>query len=189
MPWWIVSVSSGKEAPACAALARKGYPDAWYPKRKIDTRPRSKTARVKAARQRAGMPAPPPRYIERAWVPGYVFVDAPAIECHRINGMHGRLHMRVLSPGGEPYRLEDADMARMRDVPKRVREMVHAVAAAERAARAQVEPREGEPAKIVEGPFSGVSGPVTAMRGDEVRIEGAGSLPVWVPKEYAERVA
>jgi transcription antitermination factor NusG len=178
MHWYIIEVTSTKEAAACAILRRLGYRETFYPQRKVDARPRGK---AKRAASRA------PRWAYRAWVPGYVFLCADRIETHRITGSHGRVHMRVLCPGGEPYRVTDEDMARMKDVPKRVRALIDAVRRREREEWERRRPQVGALAKLVSGPLSGSEGVVREITGDQVRLE-VGPLVVTAQATDAERV-
>ena len=188
MAWHIVQCTSGKESASCAIMGRKfRLRETWYPYERVDNRPKKKINRSKVSKA--------PRYVDRAIVHGYLFVHSEErLPCHLINGTHGRLWLRVLSPGGVPYIVPDRQMAAMAKVPDRVKALIEEVEALERsareaeeAARALVEPIEGMPAKIVQGPFEGVTGTVTAKRRGEVQIDAA--VPLWVPETYAERVA
>lgn len=173
--WHIIEVTSTYESAACAILDWLGYPETFYPQRKVVNRPRRRATR------------PGPRYRYRAWVPGYVFLCAEHVACHIINGQHGRVHMRVLSPGGVPYRLTDEDMARMADVPQRVQALVDEARAREAAERAARRPVEGEPARIISGPFAGATGVVEAISGGVVQVL-VGAVPVRAEIDRAERI-
>ena len=68
--WFIIGVTSGKELPACALLARKlGLVETFFPTKRVELGP--------AKRRRLAETAP--RYVTRAWVPGYVFAYAPSL--------------------------------------------------------------------------------------------------------------
>ncbi len=169
--WHILEVTSTKESAVCQILQnRLGAVETFFPQRRVQIRHRRGT-----------------RYVWRAYVPGYVFARFGDLQLHRVNGTHGRLSMRVMCPGGQPYRVTDEDLADMADVPKRVREAIAAVRAREAAERAAKAPQVGSPATVLDGPLAGLCGPVTAIRGDVVSIEGP-TATVAVAAENVERV-
>jgi transcription antitermination factor NusG len=127
--------------------------------------------------------------VERAWVPGYLFIPTEEISCHIINGHHGQLWFRVLAPGGTPYRVKDEDMARMRDVPSRVKDLVDEAKRQEYEAWQAVRPVIGEIARVTRGTFAGTRGVVKAIHGGEVAIDTNGPIKaIKVPESIAERV-
>ena len=179
MAWWIIECTSTKEQASCEVLQRLGYEETFYPQKRVNNLPKAKRARAASKA---------PRYVWRAWVPGYVFACAERITPHIINKTHGRLSLRVLSPGGIPYEVTDEDMARMADVPKRVRDLIEDVKRQEREAWLAKRPEIGKPAVITVGALQGQSGPVTDRREGEVQVE-VGPIKAWVREEYAEKVA
>lgn len=180
MTWHIIQCPSGKERDTEAILARLGYEDTFYPKRTVDARPRGKALRGKHQG---------PNTVQRAWVTGYVFVDAGFIECHRINRTHGKITLRVLSPGGVPYKVTDEQMARMRDVPQRVKDLIDQVRREERAAWEAKRPMMGQPAIVVDGTFKDKQGEVVHMQGDTVKLDLGMFLGlVTIPAMQVERV-
>lgn len=176
--WMIVECTSTKERASCMVLERLGYEETFYPKRWVDQRPRGKKARAKSNK---------PNWVERAWVPGYLFLCAESVAVHRINGSHGKLHMRILSPGGVPYEVSDEDMARMQDVPERVKALIEDAKAAEREAWERVRPQVGKLAKLVAGPFVDQKGMVQYIDGDDLKI-AVGGFIVTARAQDAERV-
>lgn len=189
--WYIIGCPSLKEVAAEAILHRLGYEETFYPKRWVDARPRGKAKRSTDDKKNR---------VQRAWVPGYVFLCSSHIEAWRITGTHGKVSLRVLAPGGVPYTVTDKDMALMKDVPSRIKDLAAAAEAAERAARLAKRPVVEERAQIKEGPFSGRSGLAISIFTKidagksvemvEIEIEtDIGSMPVRVPVAYAERVA
>lgn len=174
--WRLVTCPGGKEAAAVQILARLGYPETFYPVRLVDARPRSKRARATCAA---------PRRIERAWVPGYVFVRCRSIDMFRVCRVHGRIPLRVIAPRGVPYRVTDAEMADMAQVPDRVRHLVEAAKAAEAAAWVARQPVVGREARITRGPFIGRQGVVVCVEGDACTLDLG--LPITVPLMWAER--
>lgn len=177
MTWCIVQVTSGREEAAGAILDRLGYPGAWYPTRKVQATSRLRQKRATTA----------PRYVQRAWVPGYLFLPTTTPEHHVINGTHGRLWMRLITPGGEVYRVQDRDMARMQDVPKRVQELVDEARRKEQEAWQAVCPEVGKRAKLVSGPFMGAQGVVISITDGEVVLDCG--VPIRAPLENAQKVA
>lgn len=176
--WFIVETTSTKEKASCLVLERLGYSETFFPKRWVDGRPKGKKARAKSNK---------PNWVERAWVSGYVFVCAEHIAVHRINGSHGKLHMRIVSPGGVPYEVSDEDMAQMQDVPQRVKALVEEARQAEIDAWKRVQPQVGKLAKLVAGPFAGHEGIVREIEGDTLQIE-VGAFPVTARAKDAQRV-
>lgn len=183
MTWHILSVTGGKELAACAALARYGYTETWYPTRVIDARPRAKVAR--------SMPGTKRRRTV-AHVPGYVFLflrPGQPLWCHVINGHEGGVFMRVLSPGGVPYEVRDADMARMKQVPDRIRQLVEEVRERERQEAEAKRPRVGQIATVTEpGAFAGWRGTVLEITASGIRLD-CDLGRITVPHDGAERVA
>lgn len=178
--WHIIQVKGGMEDNAEARLEALGYPETFCPRKDVDLRPRGKIARARGAK---------PKWGKRPYVAGYVFVCTPDIRAHVINeDRHGRLWMRVLSPGGVPYVVTDKQMARMRDVPERIKQLVDEVKRQELEARAARRPQVGGKAQIIEGPFAGMPGTVHSITGDSVTIT-IGSQPVTTTMDNAEKVA
>lgn len=161
--WHIIECTRGRENACALVLARLGYPGAWFPTKTVNA-PTRRTARrtnIKAKR------------VQRAWVLGYLFLPADGVDCYRINAPHGKLWLRVLAPGGVAYRVTDEDMARMRDVPKRIMETI------EEAKRQEVEALKavttpGRQVRIIVGPLEGSAGEVIEARPDGVSV----ALPV-----------
>lgn len=175
--WYIVQCESNLEGRCVGLLAWLGYPGGWYPyeEREVPSRLRS------AARK---------RYHRYAIVPGYVFFPANHVRVHRINDLDRRPAMRVLCPGGEPYKVKAEDMARMKQVPDQVRDLVENM---ERLLREEMEakmPKVGETAHVSKGVFEGWRGIVQAVEGDIVSVDIGGMFgPVKLPVREVERVA
>ena len=176
--WRIIQCTSGKEDASEAILARLGYPETFHPRRRVDLRPRSKARR--SAHQG-------PIWGYRAWVPGYTFVRCEAIACHRVTGPHGRIHLRVLAPGGVPYTVTDQQMAQMRDVPKRVKELIEEAKQAEREAWERVRPRVGHKGKVMTGPFEGEECLVLALTPLEAKVQ-VGAMRLTCPAMDVQRL-
>lgn len=180
--WYIIECTSTKEQAACDILERMGYDETFFPRRKMNVRPRGKMARA----SRKG-----PVWEYRAWVYGYVFVCChPAdIEPYKINTVHehrDKIRLRVVAPGGVPYQITDEDMARMKDVPARVQNLIQDAKAKERAEWEAKRPVVGVRAIITGGSFSGQFGTVMDVTDGMVKID-LGLVPVKVPEQMAER--
>lgn len=154
--WFIIEVTSTKEDAACLVLERLGYDETFYPTKRVDLRKRFSKSRTNG-----------PVWGRRAWVPGYVFVRSEKISVYWINRTHGHLSMRVLSPGGDPYRVSDEDMARMADVPKRVAALIEDVKRKEREEWERVRPEVGRLARLISGPLEGQVGIVVHLEPED----------------------
>lgn len=176
--WRLVTCPGGKEEAAAQILARLGYSETFYPWREVDARPRSK-------RNRATCTAP--RRVRRAWVPGYVFVRCDWLDMFTVCRTHGTVTLRVIAPGGVPYRVTDEQMAHMAQVPDRVRELVEAARAAERAAWEAKRPVVGAPGRVTQGAFRGRVATVSRIEGGKCTLDL--DLPVSVPEIWVERAA
>ena len=78
-------------------------------------------------------------------------------------------------------------MARMQDVPQRVKSLIDDAMRAEREAWERVRPQVGKLAKLVAGPFAGHEGVVKHIEGDALQIV-VGAFPVTARVQDAQRV-
>lgn len=176
--WHIIECTRGRESACALVLERLGYPGAWYPQKTVSVPPR-RTARRSGIKEKR---------VQRAWVNGYLFVPADEVSCYHVNGWHGQLWFRVLAPGGEAYRVKDEDMARMRDVPKRIAETIQEAKRLEQEAKEAVR-RIGAKVKIIDGPFEGQVGTVDEARTDGVRVSIPDLWKVVVSEDYLQLIA
>lgn len=171
--WHIIRCTSGQEGRAERYLERMGYPHGWHPVRKVRLS-EAVYKRLIRAWEKLGTKAAsrkPERHRTQPFVHGYVFLPAETVSPFQINGHHPGVWMEVLAVDGAPYRLTDTDMAKMKDVPDRVQEIV---AEAERAARAAWEakrPKVGLKARITAGVFAGSEGEVISITHGQAEID------------------
>lgn len=190
--WRIVRCTSGQEGRAERYLERMGYPHGWHPIRKVRIS-EAVYQRLLSGWKRLGKKATsrkPDRYRKKPYVHGYVFIPAEKIEPYRINGHHPGFWMEVLCVDGRPYELTDANMAQMKEVPDRVKELVEAAERAAHAAWLAKRPVVGGTAKITSGAFEGKSGQVVSINQGQVQIDvGALLGMIKVDETKVERVA
>lgn len=179
----MVECTRGRERVCVARLDLFRYFGGWYPTKKVDTRP--------AAQKRKANPRKKPRHRVIALVPGYIFLkaDDPLALRDVLEAYTGTLWMRLLIIGGTPVALTDDDMAQMKQVPRRVAQLVEDVKRRQREEWEAKRPKIGMPAKITDGALSGASGVVKDIRNGTVRLDLALMGFVTVPEEKAERVA
>lgn len=190
--WRIIRCTSGQERRAERHLERMGYPHGWHPVEKIRIREAVYQRMVRAAKKLPSWTGKKPeRFKIRPFIHGYVFVPADDIDTHRIKGQHTpQLWMDVVCVDDKPYSLTNADMAAMKQVPERLKQMLDEI---ERKAREEWEakrPQVGKTAKIVDGVFQGNDGKVTSVSPGYVEVDiGALIGRVKVPEQMVERVA
>ena len=188
--WCIIRCTSGKEAIAEALLDRMGYPGGWHPVEKVRMSEAVYQRRLRAAKMLPGWAQikTPKRYTIRPVVTGYVFLPAPSMQVHQINGNHPSVWMGVLCVNGAPYRLTDTTMAKMRQTPERIKQLVDDARKAEQEAWEAKRPQVGGKAIVTAGMFEGNEGTVISV-GDDVELDvGAFLGYVKVPQSHVERV-
>lgn len=192
MSWFIIRCTSGQEGKAERYLERMGYPHAWHPKQK---RRLSEAVYQRLLRAAKKLPnwarsKPPSRHKVIPYVYGYVFLPTDDIEPHRINGHHSpQVWMEVLCVNGNPYRLRDEDMTRMRDIPDTLKALIDE---AERKAYEEWQAKRpviGGRAKVISGIFEGYEAVVTEIRAGEVVMDLTTVGPVKLPETTVEKVA
>lgn len=191
--WHIIRCTSGQEGRAERYLEQMGYPHGWHP---TDKKRLSEAVYARLLRSWNNLPKfaksnKPKRYTTVPYVYGYVFVPTDEIDVHRVNGHHPRVWMGVLCVDGAPYRLTDAQMAEMKSVPARVKELLDEAERAEREAWEAKRPVPGQQGRVVQGPFEGVTADVDCVTAEgEVKFKGTGLLAaLTIPQEHVERVA
>ena len=179
--WHVIECTRGRETACAALLDRFGYPDGWWPTKRIDTR----SAAEKKRNRRV------PRYREIALVPGYIFIPHAQVAYHVINEHRGQLWLRVFAIGSKPVKLTDKQMSEMTQIPTRIKALMDDLERERREAMLARMPVEGGKARIISGPFEGFMGKVCAVKADSVNLDLESSIlgNVTVPLEFAERVA
>ena len=190
--WYIIRCTSGQEGRAERYLERMGYPHGWHPtqKRRLSEAVYQRLMRAHSKLPSFAKSKKPSRYKIAPYVYGYVIVPAEDMEVHRVNGHHPQVWMGVLCVNGSPYRLTDAQMAEMRSVPERVRQLLDEAEKAAREGWEAKRPVVGGKARVMQGSFQGASGTVEVIERGHVRFDDAGMFGrMRFPQEHVERVA
>lgn len=190
--WHIIRCTSGQEGRAERYLERMGYPHGWHPTEKVRLS-ESVYQRICQAAKRTGMwvkGKPPKRYKVRPFVHGYVFLPSDTVDIDRIKRNPFGAWMEVLVINDEPYRLTDAKMADMKQVPERVKALLDDAERKEREAWEAKRPVVGEAAKVLGGAFEGHIASVVSISNGEVTFDGVGPFgQVKVAEKLVERAA
>lgn len=192
-PWVIIRCTSGQEGKAERYLERLGYPHGWHPteRKRISEKIYQRMLAASKKLPSWAQSRTPKRYKVKPIVTGYVFLPAPEIAVHQINGHHtSNLWMEVLCVNGTPYRLSDETMSAMRDIPKQLRDLLDQAQAEQRAAWEAKRPIVGQEACVMGGPFQGNCGMVESAGDGTVKLDiGALLGSITVPAEMVERAA
>lgn len=147
--WFIMLSSPGSEKKLAEKLRRQGALDVWRP---VDQKWRV----AKGSRDKVPY--------EVSVAPGYVFmlVDKHP-QWHVIRQKCQGLARGVVVRDGQPHRVSSQDLAEMAQCPDRIEDMRQAAEAQRAAERAAKAPRQGDTAKIMEGPLAGFSVPIETI--------------------------
>jgi len=183
---------SGQEGKAEQYLERLGYPHGWHPTQK-ERLSESIYQRLCAAMRGTNAWSKgqrPKRYKIKPMVHGYVLLPASDIDPARIKYSPFACWMEVLCIGETPYVIPPEQMAKMRQMPDRLREVFEEAERLAEEARRAVMPIVGQPAVVIHGPFQDQKGIVTSIESGRVEIDLGQTIgPVWVRTAYAQRVA
>jgi transcription antitermination factor NusG len=165
--WYVLRSTPQKEVAACARLINLGVAEAWYPVEDVWRQKRGSLVPVKMQRRIA------PGYIFTAWT------HEP--RWHLLRDRTRGAVASVVSLGDVPWCVPETAMAKMAKVPERIEAMRRDAEARFLAERAAREPRPGEPARLLSGPFTGEVVLVERVRGDRAEwslgvIRGSASV-------------
>lgn len=174
--WYIVRCMSGQEGKAERILERLGYPYGWHPTESVRVSPRIyqralsawKVARGGKTGSKAEMPK---KFRVKPLIHGYVLLPAVAIDVIRIKNNPFSLWLEVLCVGDAPYTIPQKQMAQMRQMPDRLREVFEEAERIAEQARIEALPVIGQEAIVTAGALQGYKGQVAAMEGSRVEID------------------
>lgn len=190
--WHIIRCTSGQEGRAERYLERLGYPHGWHPVEKVRLSEKIYQRMLQAAKSAGDLARgkKPKRYKVRPYVHGYVFLPTDEVNIDKIKRNHFGAWMEVLVVNGAPYRLTDARMSGMKQVPDRVRELLDEAERAEREAWEAKRPVVGEPARVVSGHLEGRVARVASISEGRANLEASGLFSEFsIDEKKLERAA
>lgn len=165
--WYILRSAPQKEVAACIRLKVLGVAEAWFPVEGV-------------WRQKRG--ALVPVRMERRIAPGYLFTAwEHEPRWHLLRDLSRGTVSGVVSIGDVPWSIPEETMGKMAKVPERIEALRREAEDRFLADRIARQPRRGEPARLLAGPFAGETVMVDGIRGDRVEwtlgaIKGTASV-------------